>query len=737
VILQVSIGDVASRTVEALRESPRESLRGAQDIALLPAAEIMDLAGLRSSLSPAPGYVTADSLANILHAAVHVDWDDLAVIISDTGTLPVSQRVRRAARREIFRHAAAERHATIVTPGIAKSAARDVVLDYNVSGTTARGATTAALALGLGANLFGGSLRADWLLLNRDHVTIAWDRVAPEATHLRDVRLGEIELGNIGVPVAGVALSSHAWWDDHDTPPIRLADAPGAGWEVEAYHDDALVYAGISDSTGRFALQLPAVRGTNTVTLREYGPHGEYRTINRYISIGRYALARGAAQYSVIFGRCMTRLCSDAAEFNVAFAPISGVTVVTDVDLFHRDDGIDAQPSGIIAIHARDALNVRALISRGFHGIESEYSPSSAFSLTTNYRMVTPTQSWSPHPSTARGSQTSIYASWTTAMRSSLFAGADFDGTKVAIDRSFRVGAAFSPGRSYLRPTVTVFHDVNSARRRVRVGGYAEVPVRLLLPAGSLIRGRVLDDASGESSATLSLPVVGAGTLELTATWSRMRRTPDLGLSFNLFAPVVTYTSRSTHYAGAPSVSQSITGAIAITRSRIAGSGPVRFSPTQLRGRGAIAGVVFIDANANGVYDAGEPTVPGVVISSGRAVSESDSAGVYRFSYLRPFEPTTLLVDSLTLPEPGMMVTPTRVVPAANGTTRVDLPIREAVSGALVRGLGDGDVIAEHTQRSDAPAVHRDDLQSGSGYAGPVTDTRQPAELRKNISAQC
>jgi len=46
-------------------------------------------------------------------------------------------------------------------------------------------------------------------------------------------------------------------------------------------------------------------------------------------------------------------------------------------------------------------------------------------------------------------------------------------------------------------------------------------------------------------------------------------------------------------------------------------------------GGGATTGVVFDDENRNGLRDAGEPGVPGVAVSNGRDVVQSDSAGRY------------------------------------------------------------------------------------------------------------
>jgi hypothetical protein len=101
---------------------------------------------------------------------------------------------------------------------------------------------------------------------------------------------------------------------------------------------------------------------------------------------------------------------------------------------------------------------------------------------------------------------------------------------------------------------------------------------------------------------------------------------------------------------------------------------------------------VFQDVNQNGRYDPGEPLLPGVRVIVGTRPVVSDSNGEFRVWDLLPFEPVSVLVDSMSIDSPllvpafGMAT----LVPNPNRFRPLDIPIVAAgvIEGRIWRATG-------------------------------------------------
>jgi hypothetical protein len=212
---------------------------------------------------------------------------------------------------------------------------------------------------------------------------------------------------------------------------------------------------------------------------------------------------------------------------------------------------------------------------------------------------------------------------------------------------------------------------------------------------------------------------------------------PQFNLSMNLIAGAARYEVRADGDAPVRTVAHALSGSIAIARDPGAASHIVTLSASPSRGRARIAGRVFLDSDANGSFDSSDQLLPGVSVIVGSTMVETDSAGEYRVPDAVPYSAVTVTVDSLTLPSQDLIVRPVRVLPLPNGVTRVDLPAARAhKSGLSVQCLSGIGRLTQNPQGGDTTPVHRDDFQSGSGDAHPITHPRQPAQSCEDVSAQ-
>jgi len=105
--------------------------------------------------------------------------------------------------------------------------------------------------------------------------------------------------------------------------------------------------------------------------------------------------------------------------------------------------------------------------------------------------------------------------------------------------------------------------------------------------------------------------------------------------------------------------------------------------------RSGLSGRVFLDENANGRCDVGEPGLANVRVLVGSVGARTDSGGAYRVWDLVPFEPIFVTVDSLSLESPLLVPAFARasIVPGPNRFRTLDIPVVRAgvIEGRVTR----------------------------------------------------
>jgi hypothetical protein len=180
---------------------------------------------------------------------------------------------------------------------------------------------------------------------------------------------------------------------------------------------------------------------------------------------------------------------------------------------------------------------------------------------------------------------------------------------------------------------------------------------------------------------TLAMPLPGSFRIDAGLAMQRGQRGPiaTLTMSRDLNA-LRSYTTANVS-RGASSALQSVQGSALLSR----GARRPQFVTGPSLQRTGVSGVVFLDRNANGHRDAGEPAVPGVLVQVGTGYAHSDAEGRYRVWDLVPFVPLPVVVDSLSLPSPLWIPTieHTNIEAGPNRFEPLDIPL---VAGGVVEG---------------------------------------------------
>jgi hypothetical protein len=195
-------------------------------------------------------------------------------------------------------------------------------------------------------------------------------------------------------------------------------------------------------------------------------------------------------------------------------------------------------------------------------------------------------------------------------------------------------------------------------------------------------------------SAFVARPVAEGVRLEVGANWLR----GDPGLTYSLtltsyFSALRAVTSILAPPGQPVSGTQFLQGSVLWDRR----TDRLAVAPGPALERSGLSGRVFMDENANGIRDVGEPAVVNARVLVGSLATRSDSSGAYHVWDLVPFEPVLVSLDSLSLESPLLvpLFARTSIVPGPNRFRSLDIPVVEAgiIEGRVLRnGAGVGGV---------------------------------------------
>jgi hypothetical protein len=741
VVVELRIGRLASRTVAAYR---------VRSEALVPLSQLLELAEIRYQVSPdgrvealldpgrvrlvvdaardtmafgphrvrlEPGfrrheekeiYVGAERLGDLLGLQLHVDWSELTVTVMDPSTLPIAKRLYRdAARRAFLRHGGTA--AADVALGLERPRWDGLVFDYSLLAPSRDVVSGGAYTAALGGDALGGALRLGVhsvgpLDVGHTRLEGSWTGVWHHPA-LAQVRLGTgITTGPRARQHHGLMVTNAPFVRPSMVGAIPFLGRLAPGWSIEAYRGGDLVAFDTTDAVGRFLIDLPVRYGENPVDFVAYGPMGEMRQFNRTYRLFEELLPARRFEYGVSGGACTDPHCRAVGNVDLRYGLSRRWTVATGVDRVWRDsqphllhpyavltgspttdwgvtlEGVgDAFARAAVQFEPSLALHLGASLTNFARGVADPF-------FTTVGRRSHWTLAAFVRPAPERG-----YV---------FFEGlAEGEATDAGNTTRARIGASALTTFARLLPYARWEREAprgGAAVTRTFLGVTAFVLPR---PQWGPVLGKVwmrgtaeLEREPGVHTASLFLGRdLWAGTrLEAGATWARTSGT-TLMLTLASYLPSMrTITTVDRPAGGTPSATQFVQGSVLWDRTA------KRFTtaPGPSLDRAGLAGRVFLDENANGRRDPGEPPVPGVRVLVGTLSTTADSNGLYRIWDLMPFEPVLVRVDSLSLDSPLLVpaLGAVSVQPGPNRFRALDVPIVVAgvLEGRVVRGENGG-----------------------------------------------
>ncbi len=638
-------------------------------------------------------FLDAAILSRILGVAIDVDWASLQVTVLDPDKLPVGRRMRRELLRRSFT-GGQEGVSPDLTLDVDRSGIGGVVLDYSVLTPSEDLFQSGAWSAGLGVGVLGGSFRLS--LANQQSRGIRteanWSGVWRESRYLTQLKVGDaFATGPRPRSSRGIAVTNAPYLRDPGIGSIPFAGVLGPGWQVEAYRGGRLVSYDSVNALGQFSVDVPIQYGENPVDFVAYGPFGEIREFNQTYRVLHDQLPSRRFEYGASLGACRTDRCDLTGNVDLRYGLSPRWSLQAGLDHFSRDTLADLVHPYAAITGSFGALGIRGEVVRdAFTRGQVSYEPSTELRLsieaaTFDDEVVDPLL-------TPEGRQ----SQWTAqaffrpvAAWEAVFVEGSYDRTTGIEGRSegLRLGFSAQSGGTRFLPAVRLERSAIGGAPSATRTGLSLNTITLGSPSLGPILGALTSRATVETDGTSRVRTLAGFVSRSFARWRietgiswRRETGTALALTLTTELPGFRSTNVVTTTEAGTSGSHFIQGSMQARSARA-----VSFATNPSVERAGVAGRVFLDLNGNGMLDAGEEGLPGVRVRVGFRSVTTDSRGQYRAWDLTPWEPTLLVVDSLSLPSPlwTSAFSSASVEAAPNGYRAVDIPV---LPGGVVEG---------------------------------------------------
>ena len=646
-------------------------------------------------------YIGTAPLGEMLHLEFQVSWRDLAVTVLNPDSLPVARRMWRDQMRTLLaRRYGAQPDTTL---GLPRTKWDGLVLDYNVAFPFSDNLVGgSSYQFSMGAQVAGGALdigvrSLGTLDYGQAEVAATWTGVWINNRYVKQLTLGTATLtGPRYSGIRGVAITNSPYVRPSYVGQLDYYGRLEPGWQLEAYSGGQLVAFDSIGANGDYTITLPVGYGENPVDFVAYGPTGQVRRFNQTYRVVSEQLPNKQLEYGLAAGECISTLCNRALNADLHYGLSRRVTIRGGVEGYSRDNlSTLVHPYAVATGLIGNSITVEGeAVGNGWFRGAARLEPSLNFRLAAGYTAFDQTVERPVISPEGRRSQW-IFDGFLRPIPSLssfyLQASAELDdGDKLDMSRA-RIQASVQAGGVRLYPYVRFEHFAPTlgdaaSNRFLGLSAYASGrPSWGTLLGGLWFRGDLESGGSAGwnfAAATVARSFGPALRVEGGAAWRRS--VPGTTFTFSLVSYLPTLQARTTALApttGSGSVVQQVQGALIYDKNQ----GRVTANPNPGIQRSGVSGTVFVDENANGRQDPGEPGAVNVRVVVGSNTARTDSTGEYHVWDIPAFEPVLVQIDTTSLDNPLYVpaFTSASLQPPPNAYRQFDLPL---VTGAVLEG---------------------------------------------------
>ncbi len=280
-------------------------------------------------------YLRAEYFNQVFGLACAFDFSNLTVKVSATVDLPA---VREAQMEQMHRNVSRLKGEQKADTVIRRSYPffNMGMADWSLNATQQlNGSSDMRAGLALGAILAGGELNVFLNYYSHEPFRerqqfYQWRLANNDRKYLRQATAGRIFTGStasISDPVVGIQLTNTPTTYRRSAGTYRLSKTTQPGWTVELYVNNVLVDYVKADASGFFTFDVPLVYGNSVVKLRYYGLYGEERTTEENIAIPFNFLPKGELEYTLSVGRVEDTLGSCFSRGSLSYGVNRFITI--------------------------------------------------------------------------------------------------------------------------------------------------------------------------------------------------------------------------------------------------------------------------------------------------------------------------------------------------------------------------------------------------------------------------
>lgn len=651
-------------------------------------------------------YAKAVDIAWVLDVQLYEEFVEMAVVFDGIGDLPLGRRLRRERMRRIDDLYGAEPE---VVYGQDRAFWNGATLDWNFGVPSFQTAERTVYGLGFGGALFGGAMDARYRGRvdgrGNEDFDARWQGVWPDQNWLRQLEIGSTRgIGPRGQAIDGVALGNSPFLRSSEFGETILRGQAQPGWEVEVYRNGRLLAWERVDERGMWEFAIPLDYGQNPVEVRTYGPNGEVQITERAVRVDFDRIPGGSFEYGLSAGRTEFRNADFAGNADFRYGLNNSWTARAGYEGYGLEaGGEEHHPYAALTGSVIGPLRVGAeRVVDAWWWAASSVEMSSDFRIGLEHYRYDRTGASEILVNPGNEERTILDFFWRPVReRRNFFLDFDAERLETSFDRQLRLVG----GVTTMVRRVRVSGQLKEEFDRADMGTWRKSAVafqasRVLNSAsrawwhGTQLRFETeIQTRHGNNDwvrASVGRRFGRSARLEVGGAWYRFD---------DAFQLTIGLSSTGSHaYVNAWMNGREGSG----TSTQLSAEGSLLYQPETGRvetfpfrslGRGGITGTVFVDRNANGIFDAGEEPVAGARLMAGYLVAETDQFGRYSIWNLTPFEGADVQVDPQTLRNP--MWVPAfdlaRAAVSPNGFRRIDLPLIESleVEGVIRTRVGE------------------------------------------------
>lgn len=592
-------------------------------------------------------YLKSSYFGEIFELNCIFSFRSLSVVLNTSVELPVIREIRLEQMRKNIQQVKGE-----ITADTTISR-RFPLFHFGMADWTAtstqivNGTTDNRLSLTLGSVLLAGETRVNLNInpsstFNSREQFYSWRFVNNNFKYLRQTVAGKITAdatSTLSSSVIGVQLTNSPTTYRRSYGTYTLSDVTEPDWMVELYVNNVLVDYERADASGFFSFDVPLIYGYTNVKLQFYGPWGEVRSKEKSISVPFNFLPKGELEYKATAGFLEDSTSTLFTRVNTDYGLTDFMTVGAGVEYLSNIGKGNFMP--FVSTSARLATNL-LLSGEYMHGVRAKgvlnYRLPSDLQIEANYTIYDKNQK-AVNTSYLEERKISITApirtkkvtlfsrlainQFVTAQSKFTSAELMFSGPIMGINTNFTTNAVFS---SFAETDI-----------------YSNLAFSLRLPKGFILMPQTqFNYTSGEFISVrgaVEKRVKNRGTLNLTYEQNFKSKFTSVEVGFRWefrFAQAGINVRRG---GGSTTFVETASGTIMADPK-------TKFIGTHLRpsvGKGGIVVYPFLDLNANGKRDKGEPKVKGLNLNvSGGRVEHNEKDTLIRIYDLEPYTNTLL-----------------------------------------------------------------------------------------------